>query len=117
MPHRISSGGSYRLDRQYPPPVGRLAIATGTTTRTAFRNVEACCDRLVERGRLDVLVALKARSITVAQLLDADRDDSLDDLLAKLNGEFGKTIMMVTHDPAAAERAGVLRKLDKGALK
>jgi hypothetical protein len=23
---------------------------------------------------------------------------------------------MVTHDPAAAERAGVIRKLDKGAL-
>jgi putative ABC transport system ATP-binding protein len=34
----------------------------------------------------------------------------------KLNKELGKTIFMVTHDPAAAERASVQRKLDKGAL-
>ena len=30
--------------------------------------------------------------------------------------EFKKTIVMVTHDPAAAERATVMRRLDKGAL-
>jgi len=49
---------------------------------------------------------------------DLDRK-SADDVLAlleRLNQEFGKTIFMVTHDPAAAERAGVQRKLDKGAL-
>jgi putative ABC transport system ATP-binding protein len=49
---------------------------------------------------------------------DLDRK-SADDVLAlldKLNTEFGKTIFMVTHDPAAAERAKVQRKLDKGAL-
>lgn len=49
---------------------------------------------------------------------DLDRK-SADDVLAlmeRLNKEFGKTIFMVTHDPAAAERATVLRKLDKGAL-
>ena len=28
--------------------------------------------------------------------------------------EFKKTIVMVTHDPAAAERATVIRRLDKG---
>ena len=36
--------------------------------------------------------------------------------LEKLNKEFKKTILMVTHDPAAAERAGVIRKLNKGQL-
>jgi putative ABC transport system ATP-binding protein len=49
---------------------------------------------------------------------DLDRK-SADDVLAlmeRLNKELGKTIFMVTHDPAAAERAGVRRKLDKGAL-
>lgn len=49
---------------------------------------------------------------------DLDRK-SADDVLAlldKLNTEFGKTIFMVTHDPAAAERAKIQRKLDKGAL-
>lgn len=49
---------------------------------------------------------------------DLDRR-SADDVLAlmdKLNKELGKTIFMVTHDPSAAERASVQRKLDKGAL-
>jgi putative ABC transport system ATP-binding protein len=37
-------------------------------------------------------------------------------LLERLNGDFGKTIIMVTHDPRAAERAHVRRHLDKGEL-
>ncbi|MFO0635238.1 MAG: ABC transporter ATP-binding protein [Nannocystaceae bacterium] len=37
-------------------------------------------------------------------------------LLEKLNREFDKTILMVTHDPVAAERAAVVRRLDKGKL-
>jgi putative ABC transport system ATP-binding protein len=37
-------------------------------------------------------------------------------LLGKLNTEFGKTILMVTHDPAAAERATLVHKLNKGRL-
>ena len=49
---------------------------------------------------------------------DLDRQ-SADDVLAlldKLNKELGKTIVMVTHDPAAAERASLIRRLNKGAL-
>jgi putative ABC transport system ATP-binding protein len=37
-------------------------------------------------------------------------------LLERLNTELGKTILMVTHDPAAAERAKIIRRLDKGKL-
>jgi putative ABC transport system ATP-binding protein len=37
-------------------------------------------------------------------------------LLERLNAAFGKTIVMVTHDPRAAERAHVQRHLDKGEL-
>lgn len=49
---------------------------------------------------------------------DLDRESAEDilELLVRLNQEFHKTILMVTHDPAAAERASVVRKLDKGAL-
>ena len=49
---------------------------------------------------------------------DLDRDSANDilNLLGKLNTEFNKTIVMVTHDPAAAERASVCHRLDKGAL-
>src|SRR5450631_1012096 len=38
------------------------------------------------------------------------------DLIGRLNVEFGKTIIMVTHDPRAAERAHLIRQLDKGEL-
>lgn len=48
--------------------------------------------------------------------LDRKSADDILLLLEKLNQEFKKTILMVTHDPAAAERATVLRKLDKGVL-
>jgi putative ABC transport system ATP-binding protein len=48
--------------------------------------------------------------------LDRKSADEVLHLLERLNKEFDKTILMVTHDPAAAERATVLRKLDKGRL-
>jgi len=37
-------------------------------------------------------------------------------MMERLNGEMGKTIVMVTHDPRAAKRAKLLRLLDKGYL-
>jgi putative ABC transport system ATP-binding protein len=48
--------------------------------------------------------------------LDRKSADEILALLEKLNKEFKKTILMVTHDPQAAERAAVIRRLDKGAL-
>jgi putative ABC transport system ATP-binding protein len=48
--------------------------------------------------------------------LDRHSADEILALLEKLNKEFKKTIVMVTHDPAAAERAQIIRRLDKGAL-
>ncbi len=48
--------------------------------------------------------------------LDRKSADDVLNLMEQLNKEFGKTIFMVTHDPACAERATVRRKLDKGAL-
>jgi putative ABC transport system ATP-binding protein len=48
--------------------------------------------------------------------LDRKNADEVLSLMEKLNKEFKKTIVMVTHDPLAAERATVTRRLDKGAL-
>ncbi len=48
--------------------------------------------------------------------LDRHSADDVLSLLVRLNRELGKTLMMVTHDPAAAERAGIIRRLDKGVL-
>ena len=46
--------------------------------------------------------------------LDRQSADQILDLLVKLNGELRKTILMVTHDPAAAARANIVRQLNKG---
>ena len=48
--------------------------------------------------------------------LDRKSADEILSLLERLNKEFKKTILMVTHDPAAAERATVTHRLDKGSL-
>jgi putative ABC transport system ATP-binding protein len=48
--------------------------------------------------------------------LDRKSADEILTLLETLNKEFKKTILMVTHDPQAAERATVTRRLDKGRL-
>jgi putative ABC transport system ATP-binding protein len=37
-------------------------------------------------------------------------------LMGRLNSEFGKTIIMVTHDPRAAEKAHKIRHLEKGVM-
>jgi putative ABC transport system ATP-binding protein len=48
--------------------------------------------------------------------LDAKSSQDVLDLLQRLNGEFGKTIIMVTHDAHAAERARTALHLEKGVL-
>jgi len=49
--------------------------------------------------------------------LDRKSGDEILDLLQALNHEYGKTIIMVTHDPHAAERAHRTIHLDKGLLR
>jgi putative ABC transport system ATP-binding protein len=48
--------------------------------------------------------------------LDRKSGDEILDLLAALNEQHGKTIVMVTHDPHAAARARRVLHLDKGKL-
>jgi len=48
--------------------------------------------------------------------LDKTSATEIMDLLERLNSEFKKTIVMVTHDPRAAEKAHTARHLDKGEL-
>jgi putative ABC transport system ATP-binding protein len=48
--------------------------------------------------------------------LDAASAQDVRTILRRLNREFGKTIVMVTHDPAAAHDATVLHHLEKGQL-
>jgi putative ABC transport system ATP-binding protein len=48
--------------------------------------------------------------------LDAASAQEILSLLVRLNKEFNKTIVMVTHDPHAAQFASVIRHLEKGEL-
>src|SRR5881396_1357621 len=48
--------------------------------------------------------------------LDRKSADEILELLDRLVREHGKTVLMVTHDPLAAQRAGLVRHLEKGAL-
>jgi putative ABC transport system ATP-binding protein len=48
--------------------------------------------------------------------LDAHSADEILDILTRLNRDFKKTIVMVTHDPRAAHHATVVRHLEKGQL-
>lgn len=49
---------------------------------------------------------------------DLDRQSAAEvlELLEQLVHDFGKTVIMVTHDPRAAEKAHVVRQLEKGVL-
>lgn len=70
-------------------------------------------------------VAIARALVTDPEILVADEPTgdldrvSAGEVLAiidRLNRELGKTIVMVTHDPRAAEKAHLVRHLDKGVL-
>jgi len=48
--------------------------------------------------------------------LDRKAADEIMDLVGRLVQEFGKTVLMVTHDPAVALRAQLTLQLEKGSL-
>ena len=76
-------------------------------------------------GGQEQRVAIARALVTSPELLvadeptgDLDREaaDAVLGLLRTLSGEHGKTIVMVTHDPHAAEAADRVLHLEKGRL-
>ena len=58
---------------------------------------------------------LRKAAILIASL-DARSAEEILNLLQTLNTDFRKTIVMVTHDPRAADRAHKQQHLEKGLL-
>src|SRR5436309_441555 len=77
--HRTSEHGTYRLDRVFPG-VGRIAVASGATTKDEFNKRNALLTRLYDQGRLDLLRAVQSRTYTVTEVYAADRESRLNQL-------------------------------------
>jgi putative ABC transport system ATP-binding protein len=111
-------------------------LLTGLSRRERHRHVEVALDIVNLSSRIDHYpaqlsggeqqrVAIARAVVTDPTILvadeptgDLDRASAEDvlGLMERLNRESGKTIIMVTHDPRAAEQAHVIRHLEKGYL-
>ncbi len=91
--------------------VGLADRAQPQAGRTVRRPAAARGDRPRDRLRPALLVCDEPTGD-----LDRQSADEILGLLQQLNREHGKTIVMVTHDPKAAEYANRTLHLDKGTL-
>jgi putative ABC transport system ATP-binding protein len=67
-------------------------------------------------GGQEQRVAIARAIVTDPKVLVAKSAHEILELMETLNRDFKKTIVMVTHDPRAAERAHAQRHLEKGVL-
>jgi putative ABC transport system ATP-binding protein len=108
----------------------RMSSADRRKRVTTALDVVGLADRMDHRpnqlsGGQEQRVAIARAIVTDPRLiladeptgdLDARTSEEILGLLNVLNTEFGKTIIMVTHDPRAAAHARRRLHLDKGAL-
>jgi len=85
---RSTTRGSYRVDR-----------SSASASRARSSPTRRCCSATSPTGDLD-----------------RKAGDEILDLLQALNREHGKTIIMVTHESACADRATQVLHLEKGTL-
>ncbi|MGI8497583.1 MAG: hypothetical protein ACR2OG_08400 [Gemmatimonadaceae bacterium] len=71
--------GTFVLDRIFRG-VGRVKLASGTSHAPTFRNVNAMLSGLFARGRLDLLCAIRDRTLTPLQVWSAYRLNELERL-------------------------------------
>ena len=83
MAHRVSQGGTFRIDRRFRG-VGRIALASGTHKRKRFEAFNAMLTELYEDGRLDILRGLRDRRISIQQVYQAKRTRQLPYLTSEL---------------------------------
>lgn len=106
MPHRISKGGSYVIDRRITG-IGRLAIASGAATQKGLKRRNNLIDRLIDDGRLDILRMIKEKEISITEVLDAANQKQLDMITGgqPLTKPLWDTVKDWTPKPRAGKRA------------
>jgi hypothetical protein len=106
MPHRTSKHGTFKLDRLFQG-VGRINLASGATTAAEFHKRDALLTRLYDQGRLALLKAIKAGTLTVTEVYAADRQGQLDTLTgdrALLNANLWDAVKNWTPTSAPAKQ-------------
>jgi putative ABC transport system ATP-binding protein len=107
-----------------------LSVGERREHATAALRIVGLADRLHHyprqlSGGQEQRVAIARAIVTDPTILVADEPtgdldkasaEEVLSLMDRLNRELKKTILMVTHDPRAAERARAIRQLDKGEL-
>ena len=83
MTHRISPGGSLRIDRRFSG-VGRLALASGTTDRKRFQKYNVMLTELHEDGYTDILLGIKDHTWTLQEVYQARRSGRVPYLASEL---------------------------------
>lgn len=110
MPHRVQRGGkavgTLLIDKRYRG-VGRVRVASGTVHTPTYRAIVAAFDTLYQRGRLDLLIAVRDKRLTPLAVLDATRTHRVDalpsaDTLLPLAATW--TAWLPTHDCGADHR-------------
>lgn len=82
-PTKTSKDGTFRFDR-YFRGVGRIQVSSGTDNLREFRSRDHLLTRLYRKPRLDLLIALKEKRISMTELVEADRLDKLGQTTADL---------------------------------
>jgi hypothetical protein len=78
-PHQSHGRGSYLFDREFSG-VGRIRLASGTTDRELFKQMDAMLTALYVQGYHDTLTLLKRRKVKIAVVWNAFRTNRLDKL-------------------------------------
>ena len=103
-PHKDGGVGTFVIDRRFRG-VGRVKVASGTAHAKTFEKINATLDLVVDRGRIDLVRAVRDRVITPMELYDALRVNRLETLpTAETIRQLQRT--MTAWTAALSERGG-----------
>lgn len=121
MTHRSNRRGSLMIDRRFPPPIGRIRRASGTTDRKVLQQVDGMLSTLQVQGRWDVLESVKDGTLKPLYVLSLVRFNRLETLphaatLAPIAGAVAAWLPTLENDEHRRKAAATFRHLGDGRL-